>query len=267
MRRAAFAPPPWSVGLILGAFFLALTPGIRFGSIDGEMVYWATVAMAERQSAAVRIPPLPHIPWLIERGFLQAGSDGRWFIRYNLGQPLAALPFYILGNILGGPVVGQWFVNLLPAVASAIAGAILYHWAARIYGPGVALGITALWALATPAPVYARLFFAEALITLCLLVGLRAAASSRPLSVILGGFAIGWALLTREGAAAAVPAALLVLVLARRTWPQRFAALARWAVGSGSLCRSCFGITSSASAIPFGTDTPARASRPLRWKA
>ncbi len=82
-------PPPHAIALLLPALFLALTPG----TIDGEMVYWETVALSEHGHPAVRPIPSPHFPALVERGFLQIGEDGSWFVRYSLGQLLAALPW------------------------------------------------------------------------------------------------------------------------------------------------------------------------------
>lgn len=180
MRDSLLHPPAWSIGLLLGALFLALTSGAALGSIDGEIAYWATAALAERGSAAVRLPPSPGyplepIPWLIEHGFLRPGWDGTWFVRYHLGQPLLAVPFYWIGRIVGGAgsPATRLFINMLPALAMAGAGALLYDWSARLWGARRALGLTALFAFATPAAVYARLFFAEAVIGLCLLLGFR----------------------------------------------------------------------------------------------
>lgn len=228
-------PPAWSIGLLLCAMFLALTPGTDFGAIDGEMAYWATIALAERGSAAVHPPHSPYIPALIEHGFLQAGWDGRWFVRYNLGQPLSALPFYWIGRITGGAEspITRLFVNMLPALAMAGAGALLYEWARQIWGTREALWLAGLFAFATPAPVYARLFFAEALIAFCLLLGFRLLTSGRSSGIALGGLAIGWAVLTREGAVAALPATGLYLLLRARTWRERFSFLGWWGAGLG----------------------------------
>ncbi|WP_376791738.1 ArnT family glycosyltransferase [Thermoflexus sp.] len=228
-------PPAWSIGLLLSALFLALTPGTDFGTIDGDMVYWETVALVERGSAVVHLRPESYIPWLIERGFLRPGWDGRWFVRYQLGQPLAASLFYGLGRIVGGAEspTTRLFVNMLPALAMAGTGALLYEWARRLWGVRAALGITALFALATPAPVYARMFFPEALIAFCLLIGFRLLSSGRLTGITLGGLAIGWAVLTREGAVAALPAAGLYLLLQGRTWRQRLSLLGWWGIGLG----------------------------------
>ncbi|HXF68210.1 MAG TPA: glycosyltransferase family 39 protein [Thermoflexus sp.] len=172
---------------------------------------------------------------MIERGFLQPRWDGQWFTRYQLGQPLAASPFYGIGRIVGGAEspTTRLFVNMLPALAMAGTGALLYEWARRIWGIRAALGITALFALATPAPVYARLFFPEALIAFCLLLGFRLMSSGRLTEITLGGLAIGWAVLTREGAVAALPAAALYLLLQGRTWRQRLSLLGWWGIGLG----------------------------------
>ncbi|WP_322799130.1 hypothetical protein [Thermoflexus sp.] len=235
MRDPTFHPPAWSVGLLLAALFLALTPGTDFGTIDGEVAYWATAALVEEGSAAIHLSGSSHIEWLIERGFVQTGWDGRWFIRYNLGQPLFALPFYAAGRLAGGSgsPPTRLFVNMLPALAMAGTGALLYEWAARLWGVRAALWIIGLFALATPAAVYARLFFAEALIGFCLLLGFRLMSSSGSVGIALGGLAIGWAVLTREGAGAALPAAGLYLLLRGRTWQERLRSLGWWGIGLG----------------------------------
>lgn len=240
MRGYPPHPPAWSIGLLLGALFLALTPGAALGSVDEEIAYWATAALAERGSAAVRLPSSPgyppeHIPALIEHGFLRPGWDGTWFVRYPLGQPLLAVPFYWIGRIAGGAAspATRLFIKMLPALAMAGAGALLYEWSARMWGARKALGLTALLAFATPAAVYARLFFAEAVIALCLLLGFRWLSIGRGAWVALGGLALGWAVWTREGAAAALPAATLYLLLQGRTWRERFSSLGWWGVGLG----------------------------------
>jgi hypothetical protein len=219
VHEAGWAPAPssWALALLLIAFFSALTPGTIPGTIDGELAYWVTVALTERGYPAIRISPDPYLPAIVERGFLQPGWDGSWFVRYSLGQPLAALPFYLLGRILGGPdsPTTRLFVNALSAVAMAGAGALLYAWGRSLWDSRTALLTLAIFVLATPAPVYARLFFSEALLTFCLLLGFRLFFTRRPAGIALGGLAIGWAVLTREGAAAALPAALALLVLAR----------------------------------------------------
>jgi hypothetical protein len=228
-NRGSF-PSQWALTLILIAYFLALTPGREPGTIDGELVYWATVSMAERWRAAVRNPFPPswaaeHASWVVENGFLQPGWDGSWFVRFSLGQPLAALPFYLLGRILGGPdsPTTRLFVNALSAVAMAGAGALLYAWGRSLWDGRTALLTLAIFVLATPAPVYARLFFSEALLTFCLLLGFRLFFTRRPAGIALGGLAIGWAVLTREGAAAALPAAALALLVLARDRRERLA--------------------------------------------
>ncbi|HXF68211.1 MAG TPA: hypothetical protein VNK89_00250 [Thermoflexus sp.] len=57
MRGSLWNPSTWSIGLLLSALFLALTPGTDFGTIDGDMVYWETVALVERGSAAIHPRP------------------------------------------------------------------------------------------------------------------------------------------------------------------------------------------------------------------
>lgn len=86
--------------------------------------------------------------------------------------------------------------------------------------------------LATPAPFYARTFFAEALITFCLLLGFRLLFTRRPAGIAWGGLAIGWAVLTREGAVAALPAMALALVLLGRSWRERLAFLSLGMIGA-----------------------------------
>jgi 4-amino-4-deoxy-L-arabinose transferase-like glycosyltransferase len=221
----ALAPSPWAIALLLATLFLALTPGRIPGTIDGELAYWVTVALAERGHPTIQTSPDPHLPAIVEHGFLQPGRDGLWFVRYSLGQPLAALPFYLIGRILGGPdsPTTRLFVNALSAVAMAGAGALLYAWARSLWDGRTALLALAIFVLATPAPVYARLFFSEALLTFCLLMGFWLFFTRQPAQIALGGLAIGWAVLTREGAAAALPAAALALLVLARDRRERLA--------------------------------------------
>ncbi|WP_322802149.1 hypothetical protein [Thermoflexus sp.] len=139
-----------------------------------------------------------------------------------------------MGRILGGPdsPATRLFVNALSAVAVAGAGALLYAWACSRWSPSVALLMLSAFVLATPAPFYARTFFAEALITFCLLLGFRLLFTRRPAGIAWGGLAIGWAVLTREGAVAALPAMALALVLLGRSWRERLAFLSLGMIGA-----------------------------------
>jgi hypothetical protein len=87
-------------------------------------------------------------PHVIERG-----GNGPWYSFHSPGTAFALLPFYVLGDALGGGAVLVFFLRLGMAVFGALFGLELYLYARREWGrEGLALG---LWFLATASvPVF-----------------------------------------------------------------------------------------------------------------
>jgi 4-amino-4-deoxy-L-arabinose transferase-like glycosyltransferase len=209
------------LALALLALYLLSTGGDLFIS-DGEVILKTTAALAfEGRIALVPDPGLPQIV---------PGRDGRFFSKYGLGQPLAAVPFFRAGLVfarLGADAAaGDKIMRLTLIGFNALAGAAsalaLYLAARQLADERAALMVAALYGLATPAWPYAKIFFSEPLLTLCLLVALfaalRASASAgeeggqRALAwALLCGLAAGYAALTKPLAGVALPAFALYL--------------------------------------------------------
>jgi hypothetical protein len=204
--------PAFWAGLLLLAAYLLVAGGQPFIS-DGEVMLITSMRIVDERT--VSLPAGAAIyPQTLRR------ADGYVFSKYGLGQPLAAAPLYAIGRYGIGRVlgagenafyIGRFCALLLPALATALAGGLLCAWAARLYGSariGVALAL--LYGLCTLAWPYSKFFFSEPLFTACLVLAALAIHSRRPL---LAGLALGYAVFTRVGGAALLPAFLLYLWL------------------------------------------------------
>ena len=198
-------PSIW-VGLLLLGVYLLSTGGQPFIS-DGEVMLITAMRIVDERT--VSLPEGASIyPQTVRR------ADGYLFSKYGPGQPVAAAPLYALGRYALRKVlpltddrdflVGRFFTLLLPALATALTGALLCRWAALLYGSarmGVALAL--LFGLGTLAWPYSRFFFSEPLFTACLVLAALAIRTRHPL---LAGLALGYAVFTRVGGAALLPA-------------------------------------------------------------
>ena len=213
LRRSSVVVRPaiW-VALLLLAVYLLCTGGQPFIS-DGEVMLITSMRMVDERT--VSLPEGAAIyPQTVRR------SDGYVFSKYAPGQPLAAAPLYALGRYAIGRAigagasafyVGRFFALLLPALATALTGGLLCAWASALYRStrmGAALGL--LYGLGTLAWPYSRFFFSEPLFTACLALAALAIRSRRPL---LAGLALGYAVFTRVGGAALLPAFVLYVWL------------------------------------------------------
>ncbi|MBK9709962.1 MAG: hypothetical protein IPO81_01310 [Kouleothrix sp.] len=201
----ALRPAAW-VGLLLLSVYLLSTGGQPFIS-DGEVMLITAMRIVDEHT--VSLPEGASIyPQTVRR------ADGYLFSKYGPGQPVAAAPLYALGRYALRKVlpltddrdflVGRFFTLLLPALATALTGALLCRWAALLYGSarmGVALAL--LFGLGTLAWPYSRFFFSEPLFTACLVLAALAIRTRHPL---LAGLALGYAVFTRVGGAALLPA-------------------------------------------------------------
>ncbi len=208
-RFGARATATWA-GLLLLAIYLLSTGGQPFIS-DGEVMLITAMRIVDERT--VSLPEGAAIyPQTVRR------ADGYLFSKYGLGQPLAAAPLYAFGRyglgwaIGAGPgafYVGRFVALLLPALATALSGGLLCAWATRLYGSaraGAALAL--LFGVGTLAWPYSRVFFSEPLFTAGLLLAALAISAGRPL---VAGMGFGYAVLTRVGGLALLPALLVYL--------------------------------------------------------
>lgn len=145
------------------------------------------------------------------------GPDGKCYSRYGLGQPLAAIPFYLLGKLTSALIPGsdygalvRFFVARFNQFLTALTGVLLFLLAGRLYrSSGPALVATCTYALATMAWPYARFYFSEPLTAFCLLAAFYALFRFReePAQrwLFISGCALGYAVLTRLSSLAVLP--------------------------------------------------------------
>lgn len=207
-------------GLLLLAIYLLSTGGQPFIS-DGEVMLITAMRMVDERT--VSLPEGAAIyPQTVRR------ADGVLFSKYGLGQPLAAAPLYafgryVLGRAIGAGAgafyVGRFLTLLLPALATALSGALLCAWSARLYQSArVGAALALLFGVGTLAWPYSRFFFSEPLFAAGLLLAALAIATRRPL---IAGLGFGYALLTRVGGLVLLPAFVLYLWLSASDDRQR----------------------------------------------
>ncbi len=220
------------VGLWLFAALLCLYLGTAGGELftsDGAAMYRTTRALVERGTLAVELDEgIPQIA---------VGWDGRAYSRYDLGQPLVAIPFYLAGAVLGAilphgepPVVAFLALTTLPQFATALTGLIFYHLCLTLYDDRRAAALlTLLWGTGTLAWPYSKFYFAEALLTLFLVLAcwlLIRAGGWRGL--LLAGLALGGAILVRAWAGIfALPFGIYLLVKVAKDEGLSWAAVGR----------------------------------------
>ena len=256
----------WAIFLAFLGFYLLTASGHLY-AVDEETLYRITESVVERQTLA-----LPHDAWGVVLSE-QVRADGRSYAQYEPGQSLVAIPFYLAGRAAASlfppgaeAYIIRFFVSLFGAFVTAATVALFYRLVGALgYGERIALGLAALYGLATFAWPYARTFYAEPLATLCLLAtfyglqrgtarlaDLRGNTVARPaatptrvpahvlIPLFLAGLAAGAALLVKPHAALVLPG--LGLYLLGRTptgagWPTRLRlatqTAATWMAGFG----------------------------------
>lgn len=197
--RKEQSPSLW-LFLLLMTLYLLTSGGELFIS-DGLVMYRTTQALVERHSLAVE--PDPDLPQVV------VGWDGRFYSMYDLGQPVLAIPFYLLGRALAAVLpdsdpqaAPRFWVSVLPQVSTALAGVVLYHMSlALFHRRKLAIVLALVWATGTLAWPYAKFFFSEALITLFLLLScwmlMQHKAHPAPWKVFLAGLVFGVAVSIR----------------------------------------------------------------------
>lgn len=210
----------WGLFLAFLGFYLLTTSGHLY-SVDEETLFRATESIVERRTLA-----LPGDAWGLVLS--EQGADGPAYSQYAPGQPVAAIPLYLVGRVIAPrfppdrqPAILRGAVVALGAFVTAATVALLYLLAGALgYRERVAVGLAALYGLATLAWPYARTFYAEpltALGPLAAFYALRRGTEAGGVSwLVAGGLAAGAALLVKPHAALALP--WLGLYLLGRGW-------------------------------------------------
>jgi 4-amino-4-deoxy-L-arabinose transferase-like glycosyltransferase len=184
---------------------------------DGVAMYRTTQAIVRDHTLAVQTDA--ELPQLV------VGWDGQHYSQYDLGQPLAAIPFYIVGAAFasifphGDEVALTVFaVSLLPQIATAFAGLVLYQLALALFrSTRVALALALLWGTGTLALPYSKFYFSEALLTLFLLLAcwqmIEARQRDSTRRLLLSGIALSAAVAVRAAAAIYYPAFIVYLLI------------------------------------------------------
>jgi hypothetical protein len=225
----------WAVWVAFACLY-ALSLGRGFYSSDGEVMFLTTAALAERGTFA--IAPDPALPQIV------AGSDGAAYSKYDPGLPLVGVPFFVVGDWLGGVNHAHRYrlaalaVLLVPALSAAGALAALAALAGDLFPRRRALGVALAAGAGTLLWPYARVLFAEATLACALMLAVfaiwRAGHGGGRGWWIVAGAAFGWGITTRAALAIyAFPLAVLVARLSYGAGPRATAArLAATAAGA-----------------------------------
>jgi len=120
---------------------------VHFNAFDAERMYQVSAGLGE-YGLPTRFPG--HETWT----------------KYGFGQPLIAVPFYLLGKlgvVLGGAyqAITRFTVSLTNLFVTALICWLLYRASRRFASVGVSLAVVATFLLTTPTLSYARTFFSE----------------------------------------------------------------------------------------------------------
>ncbi len=245
---------PWAVGALALGWLMALTganghdePYGKFYSIDNWAVFRTAHVLLETGDPAWP-PSIGALVKMGEMGIagpLRPSPHGALYAKYNLGQPLLAVPFLGLGKAaalllpLDPPDMERILIFSffwLPAIAMAATCALLYDLGRRLWDHRAARWMAFLLLIATPAGPYGKYPFAEASIALCWLLAywLIARRDRGPTGIhgFLSGVASGWAVFTREGSAVGLPAVFTYVCLRTPEGTLRWRALGAWALGA-----------------------------------
>ncbi len=239
---SAWARPACGVFLALLSLYL-LTHGSQFYTVDGEVLFLTTKALAERRTVA--LPPEWGLdPYMQDPVWILQGQGGQYFSKYGLGQPLFATVLYILAErahqvaFRQVPVEGlvRYAITLFSPLLTALTGVLVCLLALRL-GNGVRLSVllALIWGTCTPAWPYTRTFFSEPLfgflLTLAafgLLLYQQIAGRRRLLGLGMAGLALGCALLTRIAGIVLLPVFLAYAAWAALGHPEGTFPLTLW---------------------------------------
>jgi hypothetical protein len=193
-------------------FFLALyllSVGEGVYSTDGETMLRTTSSIVDRHQLAIRCSS--RLPNAVR------GLDGRCYSRYGLGQPLIAMPLYLLAKGINTLLPGTdyaalvfLFVPRLNQIITAVTCVLLFSFAIRLYRSArLGVGLALAYGLGTMAWPYAKFYFSDPLSALCLLAAayflfvFREQGKLKQL-VLAGGF-LGYAFLTKLSSVVVLP--------------------------------------------------------------
>ncbi|RMD97013.1 MAG: hypothetical protein D6812_16035 [Deltaproteobacteria bacterium] len=208
--------------LFLSAIYLLFAPGHLF-TVDSVEVYRTAESLVRDHDLA------------IERPYPLAGVDTKHFYsKYGVGQVIAVLPLYLVGEVVAGCSWGRsffvrtyaegfggdpriFFVSLFNVFVTAATALLVLRCCMRLgYRARTGLWVAWIYGLATLAFPHSRDFFQHPLTTWMLFFAFHALLVHRRSGgsgwLLLGGMALGYGMLTRP-----------ISVVA---WPVHFALLA-----------------------------------------
>jgi hypothetical protein len=203
------------LGLSVLAVYLLAAPGALNG-LDGRSMLQVTSSMVERGD--VTTSPAYGVP----------GRYGHSYSKYGPGQSVAALPLYLAGRALEPSVAPSYrpelplmLASFLPAIVTAITVILLVLTAVELGAtPRGAVVLGLIYALATPAAVYAIQYFSEPLTGCMVLAAVYLLIRDRDRATLwrplLAGVAFSFAVATRLETLLLAPPLALYAVLPRQ---------------------------------------------------
>lgn len=193
-------------------FFLALyllSVGEGVYSTDGETMLRTTSSIVDRHQLAIRCSG--RLPNAVR------GLDGRCYSRYGLGQPLIAIPLYLLAKGINTLLPGTDYAALvflfmprLNQIITAVTCVLLFSFATRIYRSArLGVGLALAYGLGTMAWPYAKFYFSDPLSALCLLATAYFlfvfGEQGKLKQLVLAGALLGYAFLTKLSSVVFLP--------------------------------------------------------------
>jgi hypothetical protein len=200
------------LGLSVLAALLLVVPGTLNGT-DGRSMLQVTSSIVERDDVTV------------SPSYGVRGLHGRWYSKYGPGQSLAAVPLYLAGRALA-PLLPPYYrpeapsmaASLLPTLATALTVTLLVLAATELGASARgALALGLVYAVATPAAIYALQWFSEPLTAVAVLAAfyllVRERAYPTTWRALLAGAALAVAVATRLEALLFAPPLVLYALL------------------------------------------------------
>lgn len=151
-------------------------------------------------------------------GWLRVGVDGHLYSPHSFLHALSIAPLYAIGLRWDGLGAMQMALLYSPFITAATAAALYVLVRQLGYSAGVALVISLIFGLTTPAWVYAKFLFKDSLIALALTLAAMASVSysrsGKRVGAILAGLFMGLGFMTRPTVALTIPFFLGYIVLA-----------------------------------------------------
>ena len=166
--RADLEAGLWLVLLLLAVYLLTYNGVLRV--TDGQAMFAVAENLVKHAS--------PDARQLDNWEDVHVGVNGLPYAKYPLGPSLAIAPFYSIGLLSGGRIGLAQTAMLLPVLATALTGGLVFLTARRLgYSRGIAIAGGLLYGLATIAWVYTRDLWSEPLsglfLSLAFYTGLR----------------------------------------------------------------------------------------------